>query len=377
MKVMHIITGLNNGGAEGVLFRLCKHDKKNEHIVISMMDMGKYGSMLLESGIEVVCLNLSPGRVTLAGIRKLYKIIKQNKPDVVQTWMYHADLIGGVIAKFAGVKNIFWNIRHTTLEAGHSKKSTIYIAKLCALLSYFIPKKIVCCANKAVEIHSALGYSKKKMQVIANGFELDRLVIDQQLGESIRTELALDSGCFVFGMVGRYDPQKDHVTLLEALSILREKEIEFKCLLIGRDLDENNLVLSNEIKRLNLKDNILLLEQRSDIPAIMNALDIHILSSSFGEAFPNVLAEAMACGTPCVTTDVGDAAVIVGSTGWVVPPSSPQSLAEAVIKACNERNNRKEWGFRQELARKRVVENFSIENMINLYHQVWNSNNLF
>lgn len=374
---MHIITGLNNGGAEGVLFRLCKHDKKNEHIVISMMDMGKYGSMLLESGIEVVCLNLSPGSVTLAGIRKLYKIIKQNKPDVVQTWMYHADLIGGVIAKFAGVKNIFWNIRHTTLEAGHSKKSTIYIAKLCALLSYFIPKKIVCCANKAVEIHSALGYSKKKMQVIANGFELDRLVIDQQLGESVRSELSLSSDCFVFGMVGRYDPQKDHVTLLESLSILREKKIEFKCLLIGRDLDESNLVLSNEIKRLHLKENILLLEQRSDIPAIMNALDIHILSSSFGEAFPNVLAEAMACGTPCVTTDVGDAAVIVGSTGWVVPPSSPQSLAEAVVKACNEKSNRKEWGFRQKLARKRVIENFSIENMINLYHQVWNSNNLF
>lgn len=369
---MHIITGLNNGGAEGVLFRLCKHDKKNEHIVISMMDMGKYGSMLLESGIEVVCLNLSPGRVTLAGIRKLYKIIKQNKPDVVQTWMYHADLIGGVIAKFAGVKNIFWNIRHTTLEAGHSKKSTIYIAKLCALLSYFIPKKIVCCANKAVEIHSALGYSKKKMQVIANGFELDRLVIDKQLGESIRTELALDSGCFVFGMVGRYDPQKDHVTLLEALSILREKEIEFKCLLIGRDLDENNLVLSNEIKRLNLKDNILLLEQRSDIPAIMNALDIHILSSSFGEAFPNVLAEAMACGTPCVTTDVGDAAVIVGSTGWVVPHKNPVALAEYIEKAFLEmQDNYKDWQERKYNCRRHIEENFSIDTMISKYHDAW------
>jgi glycosyltransferase involved in cell wall biosynthesis len=369
-KILHIITGLNNGGAEAVLYRLCKNDSENQHAVISLMDLGKYGPLLLDSGIDVYTLKMPQGKVIFSGLRNLYRLIKEQKPDVVQTWMYHADLIGGVIARLAGIKNVFWNIRQTSLENGLTSRATIYVAKICALLSYFIPKKIICCANKASEYHIGIGYKNNKMVVIGNGYELDSLTENPELGSAIRDELLLKKDDLVLGMVGRYDPAKDHHNLLLALSFLKCKNIEFKCLLVGMMLSVENIELLEAIKRFGLLDSVILLEQRTDIPAVMNSLDIHILSS-YSEAFPNVLAEAMACGTPCVSTDVGDAGLIIGETGWVVPPRDAEALAAAVESAANERNNPIEWPTRKELARQRIVENFSIEKMIESYKAAW------
>jgi glycosyltransferase involved in cell wall biosynthesis len=370
-KVLHVITGLNNGGAEAVLFRLCVNDLENEHLVVSLMDFGKYGPLLLDKGIDVFCLNMPQGNVTITGLLQLYRLFKELKPDVVQTWMYHADLIGGVVARSAGIKNVFWNIRHSNLEKGLSNKNTIYVAKACAYLSHVIPKAIICCASNAVSVHTELGYSKKKMNVIGNGYELDRLSINQKQGDAVKKEFSLSDTSYILGMVGRYDPQKDHLNLLKSLNLLDNKGLDFKCLLVGRELNNKNTELMQHIKNLNLTGSIILLDQRSDIPAIMNALDIHILSSSFGEAFPNVLAESMACGTPCVTTDVGDAALIVGDTGWVVPPSSTECLTQALQEACEEKENTVLWKIRQQEARMRIVDNFSLKNMIKKYHRVW------
>lgn len=371
-KILHIITGLSDGGAEAVLYRLCQFDKKNQHIVISLMDQGKYGPLLEEIGVQVYFLDMPAGKIRFAALIKLYKLIRQLKPDVVQTWMYHADLIGGVMARLVGMKNVFWNIRHTTLEPGKSKKSTILIAKLCAHLSGFIPKGIVCCAHEAVRVHSELGYKASKMNVIGNGYDLESFNPNYDLMVKFRNELKVKSGILLLGMVGRFDPQKDHFGLLAALSVVKSTIRDFKFSLIGRNLNTSNIALKNEIKKLDLESNILLLHQRADISSVMNGLDIHILSSSFGEAFPNVLAEAMACGTPCITTDVGDAAVIVGDTGWVVPPKNPQALAKAMLEAMEEKqNNPQAWQARKQACRERIVNNFSIEKMVEGYHRVW------
>lgn len=371
-KVLHIITGLSDGGAEAVLYRLCHHDKKNQYIVISLMDKGKYGLLLENIGVDVYCLNMPAGKIRIAALIKLYKLIRQLNPDLVQTWMYHADLIGGVVARLAGISNIFWNIRHTTLESGKSKKSTILIAKLCAHLSSFIPKGIVCCAQEAVLVHSELGYKASKMTVIGNGYDLEIFNPNHDLMVRFRNELNVDSDTVLLGMVGRFDPQKDHFGLLATLSDLKSSISDFKFSLIGRDLNSTNTALNNEIKKLDLESNLLLLDQRTDITSVMNGLDIHVLSSAFGEAFPNVLAEAMACGTPCITTDVGDAAVIVGDIGWVVPPKDPQALAKAMLEAMEEkRNNPQTWQARKQACRERIVNNFSIKKMVEGYHQVW------
>jgi len=368
--ILHVITGLNNGGAEAVLYRLCAYDKDYNHTVISLMDKGKYGPLLEEAGVVVHCLNMPAGRVTLSGLYQLFKLVRKLKPDAVQAWMYHADLLGGIIARLAGIKNVYWNIRHTTLEPGHSKRSTILIAKLCAKLSKRVPKGIVCCAEKAVEVHGEIGYDTSKMMVIANGYDLSSLRLIPNPQAQLKKELG---DVFpLIGMVGRFDPQKDHFGLLDAFAFVKNAGVPHKLALVGRDLNTSNVALIEKIQFLGLKGEVLLLDQRTDIPTIMNSLYLHVLSSSFGEAFPNVLAEAMACGTPCVTTDVGDAAVIVGETGWVVPPKNPQALADAILIALNEQQTNPEaWASRKVACRERVVENFSIETMVERYHQVW------
>src|SRR5690554_3638596 len=371
MQVTHIITGLNNGGAEAVLYRLCTNDTGATHTVISLMDMGKYGSMLEKAGITVHCLNMPQGKVTLSGLRKLYTLLKKGKPDAVQTWMYHADLIGGVIAKLAGVKKVFWNIRHSTLEAGKSKRSTIIIAKLCARLSKRVPTGIVCCADEALAVHTAIGYDKSKMTVIYNGYRLDQFNINTEAGSAVKQELDIAHVSFVLGLVGRFNPQKDHVNLLNALALLKEKHKDFACLLVGAGINPDNTELYEQIKSLGLLEHVHLLDQRSDIPAVMNALDVHVLSSTT-EGFPNVVAEAMACGTPCVTTDVGDAGLIVGDTGWVVPPRNAEALADAIEQALLEKKNKPEdWQQRKQASRARIEENFSVEKMVEKYHRVW------
>lgn len=371
MQVFHVITGLNNGGAEAVLYRLCTNDKQATHSVISMMDMGKYGPMLEVAGITVHCLNMPQGKLTFSGMRKLYSLLKNNRPNVVQTWMYHADMIGGVVAKMAGVKNIFWNIRHSTLEPGKSKRSTILIAKLCASLSKSLPTGIVCCADEALSVHAAVGYDKRKMTVIYNGYQLDQFKVDAQAGLNVKKELNIVNKPYILGLVGRFNPQKDHANLLASLGQLKENVNDFTCLLVGTAINNKNTELLEMIKKHSLEDQILLLDQRSDIPAIMNALDVHVLSSTT-EGFPNVLAEAMACGTPCVTTNVGDAALIVGETGWVVPPSDSIALYQAIAQAHEEKQtNDIAWQQREKAARQRIVDNFSIETMVDKYHAVW------
>lgn len=371
MKVLHIITGLNNGGAEGVLTRLCLHSKNVTHEVISLMDEGKYGPILESAGVKVHCLGMNPGKPSIFKFFKLIQLIRQTQPDAVQTWMYHADLLGGLAAKFAGVKSIFWGIRHSTLEKDKAKRSTILIAKACARLSFWVPKKIICCAHKALEVHAALGYKKQKLLVIPNGYDLTKLKPNQQLGCDLRKELDISENEFLIGKVGRFDPFKDHSNLLNALAIIKKQNIHFRCLLVGKDLTQENLPLVEQIAGLGLTDNVILAGQRSDIPAVMNALDLHVLSSS-SEAFPNVLAEAMACGTPCVTTDVGDAMEIVGDASVVCPPRNSLELSKLIQNMFAEWSEHSDaWHQRQVNSVKRIEENYSVQSMVNAYENQW------
>ncbi len=372
MRITHVITGLNDGGAEAVLYRLVLQDRPARHQVVSLMDEGKYGPLLREAGFSVACLNMPRGRLTLGGLCRLWRLLRAERPDVVQTWMYHGDLIGGVIARLAGVARICWGIRHTTLEPGKSARSTIWIARLNARLSRWVPNAIVCCAEKAREVHEALGYAAHKMVVIPNGYDLQRFRPDAQAREWLRRELGVAEYDCLLGMVGRFDPQKDHANLIAALSQLKQTGASFRCVLVGAGLTQDNAAITAWIVAHGLERHVVLLGQRNDVPVVMNALDVHVLSSAYGEAFPNVLAEAMACGTTCVTTNVGDAALIVGDTGWVVPPSAPAALADAVGAALHERELLPEaWATRQTAARERIMASFSIEIMVNAYSQVW------
>ena len=181
LKVMHIITGLNDGGAESALFHLCIHNPQNQHVVVSLMDEGKYGPLLVATGVEMHCLRMPQGKVTMGGLGRLWRLLRLSKPDAVQTWMYHANLIGGVIARLAGVRNIAWGIHHSNLTPGTVKRSTIWIAKLSAALSGWVPARIVSCSQQAVQTHVGIGYSAYKFRLVPNGYDLARLSPDAAL----------------------------------------------------------------------------------------------------------------------------------------------------------------------------------------------------
>jgi glycosyltransferase involved in cell wall biosynthesis len=371
MKITHIITGLNDGGAEGVLCRLCTHDTHNGHVVVSLMGDGKYGPLLRAAGVEVHCLGMPRGRFTVRALWRLWQLLRTLPTDVVQTWMYHADLVGGIVARLAGIRAICWGIRHTTLDSNDSAQSTIFVARLCALLSGCVPRVIVSCAEESVRVHRELGYAERKFLVIPNGYDLIHFEPDSGARIRLRTEWGINDDTPLIGMVARYDSQKDHANLVAALTHLRDIGTNFECVLVGTGIDSENTTLGDAINAAGLSTQIRLLGRRADVPAIMNALDLHVLSSSFGEAFPNVLAEAMACGTPCVTTDVGDAAMIVGDTGWVVPPGNSAALAGALVNALNEWKRSTVWQARCRAAREHVAQHFAIDRMVKSYHAVW------
>lgn len=372
MKVLHIITSLYDGGAEGVLFRICCNDKFNEHIVVSLRDKGKYGEELLRNNIKIYCLNMKPGNFSFFSLFKLIKILKIEKVDIVQTWLYHADFFGGIAAKLAGVKNLIWNIRHSDFNYNDTKKSLRILVKVLAKLSYFLPRKIIFCSKKSIKIHEELGYDKKKLIYIANGYDLKkhRPSISQKL--MFRRKFNLNKKLLILGNVARFHPQKDHKNLLKALCLLKKDQILFKCFLVGFKINKQNKPLNRLIKKFNLSQEIIILEPQKEINKFMNGIDLHILSSKYGEAFPNVVAEAMAAGTPCVVTNVGDASEIVQKTGWVVPPNNAVKLSRGIKVALNniKKNN---WNNICINARKRISYKFSMKQMIEKYKEVWSN----
>jgi glycosyltransferase involved in cell wall biosynthesis len=283
--------------------------------------------------------------------------------------MYHADLLGGIIARLVGIKRVYWGIRNTDPDHAQSKRITRFIARCCALISFIIPEKIICCSQKSASDHQNMGYKKNKFIIIPNGYEINVFKPNTDERLRLRAQWQHDPTTLLFGMVARYDPHKDHNNLFKALAQLRQVP-HHHCILVGEGITPRNTELTDLIKKHGVQDRVSLLGPQNNIPAIMNALDVHVLSS-VGEAFPNVLAEAMACGTPCVTTNVGDAALIVGETGWIVPPNDPESLAQALKFAIQCKQNSQKWQCRKLACRKRITENFGIDRMINKYDMAW------
>lgn len=368
MRVVHVITGLGDGGAEATLYRLCTHSEGISHVVISLTGPGKYGPLLEEAGVPVHCLGLSPTRPAVRPFMKLLSLLRDSDANVVQTWMYHADLLGGVAARIVGTNAVVWGVHNAMLAIGRSGMRTVMVARLCGALSRGVPSLIISCSERAAVENAGIGYDRRRFRVIPNGYDLNEFKPNSEARDRIRRELALDEGVPLIGTVGRFDPWKDHDTLLKSLSALRH--LDFRCLLVGTGMDASNLELAEMVEREGLASRVLLLGRRDDIPAIMAALDLHVLSSS-SEAFPNVLNEAMGCGTPCVTTDVGDARLIVGDTGWVVPPRNPEALATAIAGALASRSDTQAWTQRQQACRHRIASCYGIERMVANYAQVW------
>lgn len=366
---MHIITGLEDGGAEGALFRLVMFSKdKINHTVISLTDGGKYKSILEPLGVDVHCLNLN-ARNFLFKFFSLILLIKKCRPDAIQTWLYHADLFGGCASRVAGYKNIFWGLRQADFDIKKVHFSTKLVIKLCAKLSSIIPKSHVTCATAAIRSHQKVGYSGK-FEVVPNGYDLSKFTCQADSRIDLFAN-RITKNQMIFGMVARFDAAKDHENLLRAFSMyLQETGADSKLVLVGKNCDEDNNKLKAWLAKYGLMNRVILFGQCTNIPQLMSSLDLHVLSSEY-EGFPNVVAEAMACGIPCISTDVGDARLIIEDNGWIVPPKNAQALASAMQLASELQDDADSWAELKKRCRNSVSEKYSIEKMSDKFSNIW------
>lgn len=334
-KSLHIITSLSIGGAETMLLRLIKHkpDLAKSTIVISLTDNGEIGRILESLGASVICLGMHNWSSIFKALFNLKKIIQNEKPDIIHTWMYHANILGGIAAFLAKNKNIIWSIRRSEFTCGESL-STYMIMRLGAMLSKVIPKVVVCVAESGLKNHQKYGYKPDNMIVIPNGFDADKLKHDQVIRKEIRKELNIYDDEVIIGCVGRFHESKGYEILIASSMEVIKLHKKVRYLLIGRDLDQRNTILMEWINKTGFSDHFLLAGEKHNVADYMSAMDIFCLSS-ITEGFPNVLGEAMASALPCVATSVGDVEKITGNNAILVQPKNKKLLSKGLCEMLN------------------------------------------
>lgn len=366
-RIVFIITGLYTGGAEMMLLKVLERLDRQRFAphVISLTTLGELAPRIAALGIPVDAMGMKPGLPSPSGFFRLVRLLKRLKPDVVHTWMYHADLLGGLAARLAGVSAVGWCIRNSNLDKDKTKFSTRAVVGLCASISKWLPSRILSCSEKARQFHVACGYVAEKMLVVPNGFDLSQFKPDLDARFRVRAELGITDQTPLVGLIGRFDPQKNHAGFFEAAGMLHRHMSQVHFVLAGQGVDVSNAALMQTITQEGVQGNTHLLGLRNDIPALMGALDVLASSSSYGEAFPNVLGEAMACGVPCAVTDVGDSAYIVGDAGRVVATGDMAGLADALAGILQL--PAAEWLALGEAARTRVATHFEIGRITRQY----------
>jgi glycosyltransferase involved in cell wall biosynthesis len=364
LRILHLITSLHVGGAQMHLYKTVTrfHPEKVTPLVVSLVPVGKIGQLLHRQEIPVLDLGMRPGSINPLACYRLVRLIRSFKPDILQTYLYHADLLGYLAGKWARVPTVLWNLRQSRMDFSRYRVTTDLTVSFCARLSRGV-KHILVNSYAGVKAHALRGYDVARMQVVPNGFEVNRFRPHPPSYREVRQELGLPSEARLVGMLARFDPQKDHGTFLKAARLVQERYPDTYFLLAGSGLTYDNpslarLLAANPVNPRRLR----LLGERADTPRLLAALDFYVSSSAFGEGFANAIGEAMACGVPCVVTDVGDSALIVRETGLVVQPGKAHDLSWALVEALN-------WPLaertcRGKAARARIEQEFNINRIV-------------
>lgn len=369
LRIAHIITGLHQGGAESLLVDLVQAHGRAGHrsCVYALRSGGEHLARIAKLGVPVSSMSFDyPWQAPLA-LPRLTRALARAKPDIVHTWLYHADLVGGWAARAAGVRGLVWSLHNGRL-AVETQTTTRGVVRACAALSGVLPDHIVSCSHTGKAWHAASGYPAGRISVIGNGFDLERFAYDEEGRHRLRREWGIREDECLIGLPARYTPAKDHANFLDALGILVRDAVPVRALLCGRDV-ATHPELSRALAARGLHDRCIRLGERADMPAVYSALDIVCSSSSAGEAFPMTLGEALGCGVPCVSTDAGDAALILGEAGLVVPVRQPEALARALRALVDE--GRRARTLRGAQGRAHIAAHFTLERCAQRYLDVY------
>jgi glycosyltransferase involved in cell wall biosynthesis len=366
-KILHIITSTDIGGAESMLVKYISNSKNKslKHIVLSIRKIGKLGLKLQGFGVEVYTI---PGKLnSYKGIISLHKLIKSINPVIIQSWMYHSDFLALFLGIFYKDIKVCWNIR--SYKYYNSSFRIYFLIKILSTFSRF-PETIIINSLESKKVHLKLGFRPKKWNYIPNGFDENLFMTKDKSDVDIRNELFLKRDVQIVGHVGRYTPEKDHDSFLEACKIINNSNPDVHYVLVGRDIDNFNQTLINKIHDLDLESNVHLLGERLDIEMIIPCFNI-LCSSSVDEAFPNNVGEAMLSGVPCIATRVGDTSLLIYNKDFLVDSKDYHAMANKSLKLLNmSQLQRKEIGLR---GRSHVVKNFSIRKISDQYDKIYAS----
>lgn len=366
ITILHLITDLEMGGAEVMLTKLLKmmDQWRYKNVVVSLTSRGYLAERIEAAGVRVHSLGMERSRIDVTVLPKLVKLVREIQPTILQTWLYHADLLGTAAAILSNRAKLVWNIRCSDMNLTHYPWTTRVTLKLLALCSR-VPRTVIVNSHVGQRFHQEIGYRSRQWRVIPNGFDVDEFRPQPAVYRSWRERLGLRPDTIVIGMVARIDPMKDHATFLEAARQVAAARDNVAFVLVGKGVD----LLASQANALDLAGKVHLLGVRPDMESIMPAFDIFSLTSAFGEGFPNVVGEAMACGVPCVVTDVGDSAFLVGEGGRIVPPMNPELLAREWLNIIDmDRGQRLRLG---EVCRERIKHHFNLRSVVNKYQQCY------
>jgi glycosyltransferase involved in cell wall biosynthesis len=359
MRVLHLITSLERGGAQGQLELLVLGARAYgvESTVVVLVPGGAHAQSLAQSGFALHDLGLSSGQADPRALLRLARLIGRLRPELLSTWLYHADLLGTLVARWTHVPRLVWNLRCTPLEEGAHGWAARAAPRLCARLSSR-PDAIVANAASARASHERLGYRARRWEVVPNGIDARRFRPRPEERARLHAELDLAPGTTLVGSLARDHAMKDHAGLLDAFARARAAEPHLALVLAGAGTE-----------RFAGRPAVHALGERADPERLLAGLDAFVLASSSGEGFPNALGEAMAAGLPCVATDVGDARALLGDAGCVVARRDPATLASALIELAHLAPALRER--RAERARARILEHFTVGRCVERHVALW------
>jgi glycosyltransferase involved in cell wall biosynthesis len=362
--VLHLITGLETGGAERMLARLVGRIDRARFpsAVVSMTGPGAIGPLIEAAGVRLYSLGLGRGRPDPRGVPRLLRILRERRPTILQTWLYHADLLGLIARGLAGAPHLVWNLRCTESTVGP-------LLRLVLSRASGVPDAVVVNSQEGERFHRAIGYRPRRWVQIPNGFDTAALRPDREAGRQVRGRLGIAERAAAILLPARYDPMKDHASFLAAASLFAAARPDARFVLAGSGTGPDNQALAAAIGAHGLAERVILLGERSDLDRLYPAFDLVTLSSAYGEGFPNVLGEAMASGVPCVATDSGDSAAIIGDAGAIVPPRQPRALAAAWRRLLDlAPDERRALGLR---ARERIVRSYGLDAIVARYEELY------